>query len=434
MSVILFLIVFNILLELLAVLCSQVGYEPSFSDSKTSKKAFADDLTLLTKSEKEMKKMLNVVEEFLDWLKKMKAKPSKCLSMSMKCTGGKYNTYDAEFVLSNQQVPSIIQAPMKFLGMYMYVDLEVKEIRVMIKKKLEDLLETTSKDEITGPMKAWIYNHLIISKMSWGFTVYNLPITFVRELEALCNRYLKKWLGIAHPCITTVLYRSRDQKGLQLKNICNEYKVIQLIKGHQLCNSNDPYIKKVYFNHEAIADTQKMWFYPKELKDRQRQLYFQELVGKPAVGTTGLGYGTRYEDTSERKLLTNMVRTFDEESLICSLFDKKRQNLFLTWENTMAFDTTWNNVIYQLSPELLKFHVNAIHDTASTPSNLKLWNKAASGNCKLCSKQGTLNHILTFCKVALRQGRFNWRHNQVLREIMKTVSAQIEEFNSDTAK
>ena len=99
-------------------------------------------------------------------------------------------------------------------------------------------------------------------------------------------------------------------------------------------------IKKVYFNHEAIADTQKMWFYPKELKDRQRQLYFQELVGKPAVGTTGLGYGTRYEDTSERKLLTNMVRTFDEESLICSLFDKKRQNLFLTWENTMAFDTT----------------------------------------------------------------------------------------------
>ena len=49
---------------------------------------------------------------------------------------------------------------------------------------------------------------------------------------------------------------------------------------------------------------------------------------------------TFYMDTSERKLLTNMVRTFDEESLICSLFDKKRQNLFLTWENTMAFDTT----------------------------------------------------------------------------------------------
>ncbi|XP_063689202.1 uncharacterized protein LOC134822224 [Bolinopsis microptera] len=100
----------------------------------------------------------------------------------------------------------------------------------------------------------------------------------------------------------------------------------------------------------------------------------------------------------------------------------------------MSFDTTWNNLIYQLSPELLKFHVNAIHDTASTPSNLKLWNKAVSGNCKLCSKQGTLNHILTFCKVALRQGRFNWRHDQVLREIMKTVSSQIDEFNSDIAK
>ena len=131
----------------------------------------------------------------------MKAKPSKCLSMSMKCTG-------AEFVLSNQQVPSIIQAPMKFLGMYMYVYLELKEIRFMIKKKLEDLLETTSKDKITGPMKAWVYNHLI--KMSWGFTVYNLPIIFVRELEVLCNRYLRKWLGIAHPCTTTVLYTLQE--------------------------------------------------------------------------------------------------------------------------------------------------------------------------------------------------------------------------------
>ena len=112
----------------------------------------------------------------------------------------------------------------------------------------------------------------------------------------------------------------------------------------------------MYSNHEAIADTQKMWSYPKELKDLQRHLYFQELVGKSAVGTTGLGYGTRYEDTSERKLLT-IVRTFDEESLICSLFDKKRQNLFLTWENTI-FDTTWNNVIYQLLQETVNSAVN----------------------------------------------------------------------------
>ena len=41
---------------------------------------------------------------------------------------------------------------------------------------------------------------------------------------------------------------------------------------------------------------------------------------------------------------------------------------------------------------------------------------------------------INICKVALRQGRFNWRHYQILREIMKTVLSQIEEFNSDTTK
>ena len=74
--------------------------------------------------------------------------------------------------------------------------------------------------------------------------LYNLPITY--ELEAMCNRYLKRWLGVAHPCTTTVLYRSRVHKGLQLKNIKTEYKVIQVTKGHQLCTSSNQYIRSMY--------------------------------------------------------------------------------------------------------------------------------------------------------------------------------------------
>jgi len=431
LSVVLFLIVFNILLELLAKLCSNVGYKPSFNDSKSSKKGFADDLTLITKSKAEMVQMLKVLNYYLVWSVKMKAKPEKCLSMSMKRQDGGYSTYDAEFEIGEAKVPSIIETPMKFLGMYIYVDLDVKEIRLMIEKKLDMMLELTDKDDITGPMKAWVYNNLIISKMSWSFTVYNLPITYVKGLEATCNRYLKRWLGVAHPCTTTVLYRNRAHKGLQLKNITTEYKVIQVIKGHQLSTSSDPYIRSVYNNQKLTAGSQTRWSYAKELEDRKRQLYFQELVGRANEGTRGLGFNSKYEYTSERKMLTNMVRTFDEDTLLISLFDKKKQGRFLTWENTMTFDTAWNNLIYKLSPELLKFHVNALHDTNATPANLKLWNKHSTGNCTLCNKPGTLNHILTFCPLALKQGRYNYRHDQVLREIMTTVFPRMRELNSD---
>ena len=424
LSVILFLICFNILLELL-VKQNHLGYKPSFSDSKTSNKAFADDLTLMAKTAKGIKQMIETVEKFLEWTQKMRAKPEKSLCLAMKVLDGKYCTFDPKLMLAGQPIPTITQRPMKFLGMWIYLNMEVKELRANVKKKLQDMMESISEDVIAGPMKVWLYNNLVVSKMSWDFIVYNFPLTFVRSLEAICNKYLKKWLGIAHPCTTTVLYRSRDHMGLQLKNIVTEYKVCQLIKGDQLLKSQDPYIKEVYSNHQNISDKKKNWSYPKELQDRQRELYFRELVGTPNTGTTGLGFNSRGE-MPERKKMSEMVRTFDENSLIVSLFDKKKQNRFLTWENTMTFDTTWNNLLYKLSPALLKFHLNAIHDTAMTPSNLKLWNKNPLGNCKLCGRYGTLSHILTHCKVSLNQGRYNWRHDQVLRTIMTPVFAHFK--------
>ena len=35
----------------------------------------------------------------------------------------------------------------------------------------------------------------------------------------------------------------------------------------------------------------------------------------------------------------------------------------------------------------------------------------------LCNEEGTLNHILSGCKVALSQGRYKWRHDEVLKNI-----------------
>ena len=46
------------------------------------------------------------------------------------------------------------------------------------------------------------------------------------------------------------------------------------------------------------------------------------------------------------------------------------------------------------------------------------WEDGAKRNvskCPLCSNNGTLEHILNFCTVALNQGRLTWRHNSVLQ-------------------
>ena len=61
-----------------------------------------------------------------------------------------------------------------------------------------------------------------------------------------------------------------------------------------------------------------------------------------------------------------------------------------------------------------KFLVKAVYDLLPTPENKKTW-FGEEGACNLCGESGTLGHILSGCKVALAQGRYKWRHDQVLR-------------------
>lgn len=64
----------------------------------------------------------------------------------------------------------------------------------------------------------------------------------------------------------------------------------------------------------------------------------------------------------------------------------------------------------------LSFVIRATYDLLPTPQNLKQWfgeNPAFS----LCQALASLRHILTGCTTSLTQGRYTWRHNQVLRQL-----------------
>ena len=42
--------------------------------------------------------------------------------------------------------------------------------------------------------------------------------------------------------------------------------------------------------------------------------------------------------------------------------------------------------------------------------------------CKICNdKPQTLEHVLSFCKTALGNGRLIWRHNRVLEELVRFI-------------
>ena len=428
LSVILFLIVFNLLLDYLQSR-TDLGYVPSFASDATSNRAFADDLTLLSCRLEKMKEQLKMLEEFLEWTRMMRAKPSKCVALGMKVQEGRYVSFDPALSIGGEKMCYLGGTPIKFLGHWIHVNLDDSETRKMIEGKLKMLLDKVDESTINGIMKCWVYNHLVTSKVSWELMIYNLPITFVKDLEAMCTKYLKKWLGVTRSITVTVLYRSKDHFGLNLKRLSDLYKTVQVGKGHMLKNCDDPKVKAAFDHRKERYSDSKRWNYVKELGERERDLYFQELVGVVTSDRQGLGFNSKGKLPCERDRLKQLIASISESEMLQTLYNKSVQGRFLTWENTMQLDLGWNNLIYNyhMSPELLKFHLNSIHDTAHTPANMKLWKYSSTAKCLLCGwKNCNLKHILTGCRVALDGKRYNWRHDQVLRVICRELLDQLK--------
>ena len=61
----------------------------------------------------------------------------------------------------------------------------------------------------------------------------------------------------------------------------------------------------------------------------------------------------------------------------------------------------------------MKWILNSSIDTLPTKTNLKQWGKLVNDKC-FCGQRQTLNHILSCCSPSLEQGRFTFRHDNVL--------------------
>ena len=86
---------------------------------------------------------------------------------------------------------------------------------------------------------------------------------------------------------------------------------------------------------------------------------------------------------------------------------------------------------FDMKKGTLKFLLNSQLDTLPTAANLVRWNKITNDKCKLCKSRETTYHILNCCKVALEQGKFTWRHNNILNYVVKNIDTNKFKVYSD---
>ena len=56
--------------------------------------------------------------------------------------------------------------------------------------------------------------------------------------------------------------------------------------------------------------------------------------------------------------------------------------------------------------------------------------KRANPDCDLCGKKQTQHHVMSFCKTALNQARYMWRHNSVLKTIASHLQSVLTPLNA----
>ena len=108
-----------------------------------------------------------------------------------------------------------------------------------------------------------------------------------------------------------------------------------------------------------------------------------------------------------------------------------KQGHFLKLAENENSDAIWKSYIFDLKKGTMKFCLNAATNTLPTADNLFMWGKSTTDKCKLCKGRETTCHVLANCPVSLEQGRYTWRHNNVINYILSCLDSTKYEIFSD---
>ncbi|KAF7702594.1 hypothetical protein HF521_001877, partial [Silurus meridionalis] len=148
-------------------------------------------------------------------------------------------------------------------------------------------------------------------------------------------------------------------------------------------------------------------------------LRHKDIVGRVQEGRSGLGLGastpvwSKASPSQRRKMVVQEVRREEEARRCAQAVAQAKQGQWMAWEGVEKRKISWKE-LWEMETFRASFTIWAAYDVLPSPANLSQW-YAEDPTCPLCPSLATLKHILVGCKTSLTQGRYTWRHNQVLK-------------------
>ncbi|XP_075343502.1 uncharacterized protein LOC142401936 [Odontesthes bonariensis] len=292
-------------------------------------------------------------------------------------------------------------------------------------EELGTWLRAVDKSGLPGKFKAWLYQHGILPRLLWPLLVYNVPITTVECFERKVSSFLRKWLGLPRSLSSIALYGRNNKLKLPFSSLTEEFMAPRAREVLLYRDSSDIKVSSAGIE----VRTGRKWCAQEAVNQAESRLRHSELVGTVATGRAGLGSNPRpsynkAKGKERRQLIQEEVRAGVEEARCSRTVGMRQQGAWTRWEEAAARKVSWTD-LWRSEPHRIKFLIQSVYDVLPSPSNLHRWGLAENPLCPLCQKAGTMEHILSCCPRALGEGRYRWRHDQVLRVIAEAISTGI---------
>ena len=418
LSVILFALTMTMLV--MSVRDETKGPKTVTGQSQVNTSLFMDDIATRTENLVQTKYLLEKLVGKLKWAG-LSIKPEK--SRSLVIIEGKVSKKTPS--IDGVPVTSIAEKPIKYLGKVYNKTLNEQKQADEVLGELKEGLKKIDKSIIPGRYKAWIFQHMLLPRIMWPLTIYNIPESKVEEMQRKITGHLKKWLGFPRSLSTACLYTRSGKLQLPYTELSEEVKAAKARVYTTFEESDDPCVRGANLKVDGgrKADT------PGSVKDAKLRLRMREIVGIPNKGKEGLGLNPRkYYGSStkeeRRTMVVDTVREAEEDRRKVKMTSLAKQGAHTRWE--VPEKKLSHREIINTAETSLKFLVKSVYDLLPTPSNKNIW-YGGEETCKLCGGNATLSHILSGCKAALM--RYKWRHDQVLRQITLGVEAKCRAHN-----
>ena len=314
--------------------------------------------------------------------------------------------------------------PFKFLGSSIsYRNTPADHLKFLKEKLTEKMDNLDKKCVVRGEFKVATYSRYILPSLRFHLSVHDLHRTHLDVLDQLAASYLKKWLGIPsrgvtnlglfHPHLLDLKLPSQTYMEGHIGNFLN----IKL-------SSSDPVVKEAL---ECQLSREGKWK-KKSSTAVQCQEIFEQLQDECNIPTPE---NTYLFETIIRKELPKIKKVAQKKIKDKRLTEAKASSSKLAFQGDLckvleedSADIDWKTIIYRVPKGVMSFACRAATNSLATPDNLPRWGRIVDSRCKLCTHSPcTLGHLLSNCKVALDQGRFTYRHDQILECLLKTLAA-----------